>query len=122
MHYHFAPRDEKAWRVNLAGLGKGRNGREIEENNTRKGKWKRQQRRVNCNKELLKTIKLFSRFSSRNRCLLFGCFNIDGRGGWNRGRERKRDGHYRAVKEGDGEMCEMETRGRGKCTIRDNYA
>lgn len=90
MHYHFAPRDEKAWRVNLAGLGKGRNGREIEENNTRKGKWKRQQRRVNCNKELLKTIKLFSRFSSRNRCLLFGCFNIDGRGRVESGEGKKK--------------------------------
>lgn len=73
-----------------------------------------QQRVVKNNKVILAILVAESLFIVR----LFQ-YRREGR---ERERERKRDGHYRAVKEGDREMCEMETRGRGKCTIRDNYA
>lgn len=64
---------------NLARFGKGRNGREIEENNTEKGvettteEGELQQR-------VVKTIKLRD---SRHGIVVYCsvCFNIDGRGG-----------------------------------------
>lgn len=85
MHYHFAPQDEKAWRI--ISRGKGRNGREIEENNTEKGvettteEGELQQR-------VVKTIKLRD---SRHGIVVY-CSIVSISTG---GEGRKRDGPYR---------------------------